>query len=135
MVTKDFSKKTGRCRNCNCETPAVLHLNIAENGAESYTWVCSKCNLRNPFGGDYFIAKEKVLPHFTADQLAQLPVLMRPKEHRCARCGNRDCELHHWAPRAIFGKDECEQWPKDYLCKACHDEWHKKATPELVGQP
>jgi hypothetical protein len=23
--------------------------------------------------------------------------------------------------------------PKDFLCKACHDEWHRKVTPQLVG--
>jgi hypothetical protein len=52
---------------------------------------------------------------------------------RCARCGRRGAEEHHWSPRAIFGKDEAETWPKDFLCKACHDEWHLKVTPQLVG--
>jgi hypothetical protein len=34
----------------------------------------------------------------------------------------------------MFGKAEADQWPKDYLCKACHDQWHRMVTPKLVGK-
>ena len=59
-------------------------------------------------------------------------VVERMVQPRCARCGSRGAEEHHWAPQAIFGKDEANRWPKDFLCKPCHDEWHRLVTPELV---
>ena len=52
---------------------------------------------------------------------------------RCAKCGARGAERHHWAPRAIFGQDAAETWPKDFLCLACHEEWHRLVTPQWVG--
>lgn len=64
----------------------------------------------------------------------ELPVLMPDFTDRCAVCGSRGAERHHWAPKAIFGTNECEQWPKDYLCKKCHDKWHKLVTPQLVKE-
>jgi hypothetical protein len=33
-------------------------------------------------------------------------------------------ELHHWAPKALFG-DEAEVWPQDFLCRSCHIRWHQ----------
>jgi hypothetical protein len=46
-------------------------------------------------------------------------------------CGQLSyCDEHHVAPRAFFG-DECDQWPKLWLCKACHHRWHSKVTPGL----
>lgn len=43
----------------------------------------------------------------------------------CVVCGlHEGTELHHFAPRHIFGWDEAERWPQGYLCKTCHDKWH-----------
>lgn len=44
----------------------------------------------------------------------------------CRVCGAFGTELHHWAPRAIFGPLEAEHWPTDYLCKECHEHWHQR---------
>lgn len=44
----------------------------------------------------------------------------------CARCGAFGTEEHHWAPKELF--EDAEQWPKDYLCKTCHEHWHKVVT-------
>lgn len=41
----------------------------------------------------------------------------------CARCGTRETEQHHWAPRAMF--DDADQWPMSPLCVACHTRWHR----------
>ena len=38
-------------------------------------------------------------------------------------CGGRSIEVHHWAPRSVFGA-ACEHWPTDPLCLAHHREWH-----------
>lgn len=48
----------------------------------------------------------------------------------CARCGSDDSvELHHWAPRHLF--DDADNWPFDYLCRACHQKWHRVVTPSM----
>lgn len=57
-------------------------------------------------------------------EIEALPVIMPDASNRCVRCGKRESELHHWAPKEIFGKDEAETWPKDYLCVPCHILWH-----------
>jgi len=49
----------------------------------------------------------------------------------CVVCGSsKNIEMHHWAPRYLFG-DESNIWPTSYLCKECHDIWHKKVTPKM----
>lgn len=126
-----FTKK-GQCSGCKITVDGVLHRHFRQNGAQDFMWICPRCNRRDPFRTGLFIGKERVQQHLTTEEIEQLPVIVPEFYNRCVRCGSRDCELHHWAPRAIFGKDEAEQWPKDYLCKACHDEWHHKVTPELV---
>jgi len=125
--------KAGFCLLCKTNTTAVLHLRVLQNNAETFVWCCSSCNRFNPFGQrDHFISKEKVQAFLTPEQIAALPVLMPDASNRCARCGDRECELHHWAPKGIFGNDEAEKWPKDYLCKVCHACWHQLVTPQLV---
>lgn len=125
--------KTTFCTNCQCEREVSLHLQICASGAEMFVWVCDTCNLRNPAGDkQYFIPRETVAKHLTDEQIEALPVIM-PEGNgaRCVRCGRRGAELHHWAPKRIFGVKESWQWPTDYLCKMCHDAWHKLVTPEL----
>ncbi len=51
---------------------------------------------------------------------------MPDASNRCVKCGDRKAELHHWAPKEIFGDVEAERWPKDYLCVPCHIAWHEK---------
>lgn len=124
-------KKNGFCRVCKTQTVAVLHQLVQHNGAQTFVWCCSQCQQNNPFGGEYYIAKEKVQSYLTLEQIEKLPVQMFVAEHRCVVCGERTCELHHWAPKGIFGKD-ASLWPTDYLCKIHHDLWHQTVTPQLV---
>lgn len=42
----------------------------------------------------------------------------------CERCGDHGTELHHWAPKALFGVEIADLWPTSYLCRPCHREWH-----------
>lgn len=44
----------------------------------------------------------------------------------CQVCGDFGAEVHHWAPREVFGPVEPDHWPTSYLCRACHEEWHKR---------
>lgn len=123
--------KSGLCSGCGDTSIAVLYRQIHQNGAEAFTWVCLTCKRKAPFGGPVFIAHEKVESYLTEEQLENLPVLVASLYARCQVCGSRGAEEHHWAPKGIFGA-EAERWPKDYLCKACHDRWHRMVTPQLV---
>lgn len=130
---KPFSK-SGLCNNCKITTSFILHIQFFANGSENFLWVCARCNKRNPTGDNkFYIPKETVEAHLTQEQIHDLPVIMPTVYSRCVRCGNRQAELHHWAPKGIFGDDEASQWPQDYLCKDCHDLWHRKVTPQLVN--
>jgi len=45
---------------------------------------------------------------------------------RCERCGAAEgTERHHWAPASVFAED-AGSWPMSYLCRACHQEWHRR---------
>lgn len=129
-----FTKK-GTCHNCKIQTEFILYLQLFANGSENFLWACSRCNQRNPARDpQYYIPAEKVRERLTEAEIVQLPKILPVMYDRCAVCGNRMTERHHWAPRAIFGDKECEQWPMDFLCKDCHDQWHRKVTPQLVDK-
>lgn len=51
----------------------------------------------------------------------------------CDVCGASGAEMHHWAPRYLFG-DDSEKWPKAMLCVPCHRKWHAMVTPRM-GSP
>ena len=126
-------KKAIICAYCQADTMAQLEIQIFGNGSLNFVWVCDGCRRFNPEGtGTLYIPKETVQQHLTPEQIAALPKIMPALETRCAHCGNRATELHHWAPKAIFGAEEAGRWPMDYLCKTCHDLWHYKVTPQLV---
>lgn len=102
-------------------------LRRAANGSLQVTWQCLTCSYRS-----------SALPH---ELLAELGVDIRALPIRedyaglYARCVVRGCEaedveLHHFAPRAIFGAD-AESWPQGYLCVRHHREWGERVTPQL----
>lgn len=123
------------CVNCGVRRKAILHRQFSGNGAVTFLWMCSVCNRKNPDNTRLFIPKEEVEKHFKPEEIESFPTLMPAFCDRCAKCGARGVELHHWAPKGVFGDDEAEGWPKDYLCKACHDEWHLRVTPQLCNKP
>ena len=47
-------------------------------------------------------------------------------------CPGSGEELHHWAPKCLFGPDAAELWPKGYLCRIHHQEWHKRTGTMAV---
>src|SRR5438132_776764 len=80
------------------------------------------------------------LPHDRAyfGSVEDLPVWRdyRDPDHPCEVCGGLGAELHHWAPRAIFGA-EAEEWPTAYLCVRDHNRWHLRMLREAhkLGTP
>jgi hypothetical protein len=122
-----YQFKKAVCNKCNRETTLELIAYMMASGAFHYRWWCNECDWL-AFGGNN-ISKEKLISAGVAlDKLRVIPCADAP---RCVKCGKRGAELHHWLPRAI-DPNNCEYWPKDYLCKTCHDEWHLKVTPYLV---
>jgi hypothetical protein len=125
--------KTRHCPRCNCDTRQEISCQVNANHAEYYGWWCLVCKGWTPSrSGGIWIKKE--LLEDTGVDLSTVRVVENKSAPRCAKCGTRGAELHHWAPQAMFGKAEADQWPKDYLCKACHDQWHRMVTPKLVGK-
>lgn len=126
-------KKPGKCLRCDATTDWLLHRKLFNNASENFVWICSMCRVENPGRShEHWIPKAKVLSVLTPEQADELPVLMSAFRDRCRVCFERGAELHHWAPRAIFGKEESELWPQDYLCRACHTRWHQLVTPGLI---
>lgn len=123
----------GECYRCKAVYPAQLHQIIQDSGAEVFGFFCTRCETQDPFRTGMFIPAEEVKSELTDSEIDQLPFKFRARTSRCAKCGSRNCQLHHWAPRAIFGR-EADDWPTDYLCQACHDKWHEMVTPQLRSQ-
>lgn len=128
-----MTSKLALCVQCKTEVKIVLHKQIFENGTEHYVWVCSICTRKNPRGDrQLFIPKLIVEKALSVAEIEAIPILMEAPVYRCVKCGKRGAELHHWAPKGIFGREEADKWPRDYLCKPCHDKWHLLVTPQLV---
>ena len=51
----------------------------------------------------------------------------------CEHCGAPGVELHHWAPRMVFGA-EADDWPTGDLCPPCHAEWHERMNAWADGK-
>jgi DNA-directed RNA polymerase subunit RPC12/RpoP len=93
----------------------MIGIKIAANGGKHITRFCLDCN--KTFGSSP--------AHFPGWE--ELPVVAdyRTEEHPCEVCGSTETELHHYAPRHIFGIIS-ERYARGYLCKTCHDNWHKE---------
>lgn len=125
--------RIGHCKQCGKKTKLLLHIQLFVNGSENYLWVCDECKTRNPERSQqFYIPSGLVKKHVTEEELKTLPVIPAQFYTRCARCGSRNTEVHHWAPKGLFGEAEAENWPQAYLCKDCHDQWHRMVTPALV---
>jgi hypothetical protein len=67
------------------------------------------------------------IPHERCGELERYPVVRdSSNEVACAVCDQPGAELHHFAPKHIFGAAEAERWPLAYLCFEHHGEWHRR---------
>lgn len=120
------------CQRCARVTRQEISCRVAANGAEHFGWWCLECKWwTESKNGGFWIPKETLIANGV--DLSVMRVVERMEQHRCVVCGARGTEEHHWAPQAIFGKEVADRWPKDFLCKQCHDEWHRLVTPQLVA--
>jgi hypothetical protein len=112
-----------RCVNCNADTKMILHRRQMTSGGFHYCWQCSSCRRMHVANGRTWISASIVSQFLTPEQIDALPIISADEPVNCVKCGSLGAELHHWAPRAIFG-NEADQWPTDYLCLPCHRLWH-----------
>lgn len=122
-------ERTAVCTSCAAETNQVIGKTLTASRAEVFSWFCTTCRkIQQAKRGGYYIPKDEIRAHVESKgaALADIPVLDVKDAPRCERCGQRGAELHHWAPREIFGDSEAELWPKDFLCVTCHLDWHGK---------
>jgi hypothetical protein len=99
------------------------------SGAYHVWYRCKVCQRNVTAPGPYLKKKSPALEGLTPDDL---PVFIdyRANNPPCAVCGAIGTELHHFAPKELFPED-FELWPKSYLCKKHHAEWHNKITIPL----
>jgi hypothetical protein len=117
------------CTLCAEETSQVIGKTLTASRAEVFSWFCTECRkIQQSKHGGYYIPKDEIRSHVEnkGGSLGDIPVFDVKEAPRCERCGRRGAELHHWAPREIFGDEEAELWPKDFLCVTCHLDWHGK---------
>ena len=116
------------CEKCESNSDFLVVKQIIRSGADVYLWWCSICQTSHRSG---FIKKEDVIKNLPiCKSLEDIPLARYDCGERCAKCGVRGTELHHWAPQGLF--DDAESWPKDYLCKKCHNLWHKKINVKMI---
>jgi hypothetical protein len=116
------------CKACNVERECQLVRTIANNGASQVYWMCKICRT-NARGGGVLIPHEKIKAR--GIEIKDIPIEKDYRTDKCAVCGETGTELHHFAPKHLFGSDEAEKWPKTYLCKNHHTMWHRIVTPDM----
>lgn len=119
------------CERCGQMRNARLSRNIIANGTSQVYWYC--ITGKHPIKKNgYYIPHEKIKSiHIDVNNL---PVIENYSDSElCAVCQSPYAELHHTAPRHLFG-DDCEAWPKYYLCPTHHAHWHKLVTPGMYDE-
>jgi hypothetical protein len=115
---------------------ALWHRRVYDNGSIHIEFFCPRCD--RPITRDRYETKghSVTAEWFTAKtglDPEQLPLHRRSlRVHQCYLCRRDDaqCEYHHVAPQAIYGKD-AEKYPVVPLCKGCHDNETKAFTERL----
>lgn len=125
---KTWADYRGELAGLECQVCPTVEITIGKtvmgSGDFHVKAVCPDCGY-NLKGSGQWISK-KVIP---LEILESLPTLDDYKDNLppCAVCGERGVQLHHWAPKELF-PETFEDWPKSYLCKKHHDEWHGIVT-------
>ena len=117
---------TKMCQRCHKEVTASLVRTVVSNGTSQAWW---RCELGHPIDNPRKnIAHDKIKSYGIT--IESIPVDKTYLVETCEVCGAYGVEVHHFAPHHLFG-DECENWPKANLCKACHARWHDIVTPNM----
>jgi len=124
------------CHKCGRETTALLVQDITTSGVSQIYWKCEVCN--KPIDETRRCIPHKTIRDFRFGggqhiNIEKLPIVKDNSQITtpCEVCGKFGVELHHWAPKHLFGDTESEKWPKAWLCRECHAKWHKLVTPNM----
>jgi hypothetical protein len=136
MIPRSPIQKSKECHRCGRVVQADLVRKFIANGEVFFSWWCVECQgyIHPQNGGGLWIEKQKVLNALKTRNIDEedIPIADYSCGVRCARCGLRGTDLHHWAPQALF--QDADRWPTDYLCRNCHGQWHKIIDPKLIKQ-
>lgn len=110
-----FISKACKCGKCNWGIARY----VTAAGHHKYPWYCRQCGKKSNI-------YEPNHPH-----LIFTYVFNESEENACEKCGAFGAELHHWAPKHLFGEVEADKWPQSYLCQPCHATWHNTVTPNM----
>jgi hypothetical protein len=106
-------------RNCPHDSGERMYAQINVNGSTYYFDGCTQCGKPSKPGQWH--------PHLTVNTEEAVVIRdMRVANPPCQVCGGWGTELHHWAPKEIFGPVEADHWPTGYLCRECHERWHAR---------
>lgn len=123
--------KQRHCSICADVTQQQLGRVVGCNNVSHVGWYCCKGLHWSPRVdcGQWLSLQELELLGL---QLEEVQILEEKPKSVCEVCQELGAELHHWAPRALFG-ELCSLWPKSWLCRRCHELWHNKVTPQIFS--
>jgi hypothetical protein len=92
-----------------------------KGGHKTYPYYCGYCGHKSSVIEKKGIVIRKIIA------TGKHPAVLKSSNDMptCFVCGAQGAELHHFAPWHIWG-EECENWPKEYLCVSHHREWHDR---------
>jgi len=107
------------------------------SGATVFPYFCASCGEVFPKFVSKKVAHQYEMENGTLEYVKTRTAKYMEKKQiqiKCEVCKAQEGELHHWAPQYLFGPD-ADDWPKSYLCRACHRKWHDMVTPNMTRQP
>lgn len=119
------------CSRCKTATSQEICCRLNADESQAFGWWCDKCHWWNQRanGSGFWIQKDEL--ERSGVEISTIRVVEILTQPRCAKCGKRGAQQHHWAPKHLF--KDAEDWPKDYLCTDCHRLWHDVVTPNMGG--
>lgn len=117
------------CKRCGSSEVTRFKKRIS-NGSYQVIDQCNWCG-QNARGNGINV------PHREVNNLDALPLLADYSAHapKCEVCGSGNgTELHHFAPRHIFGPVTAERYSQAYLCRDCHTDWHVGIASHNVSE-
>ena len=135
------------CGECSAEKSFLLVSKMNFRAGVMYFWQCETCENTGPrlFSSGKYAGRglnpEGWVSHAAIRVDDFIPLICDetiPHDafEPCRVCNVRHNtnELHHWLPKAIAGLEMAEKWPKDFLCREHHIEWHQFMTPQFHGK-
>lgn len=121
----------GHCERCHRVVSVFLVRRINANGAQAVYRVCTAQGKPHRITRDGRNVAHAHLERWGI-KLEDIPVLEDNAMIGCevSGCRNPGIEMHHIAPRSIWGAD-AENWPMFNLCIAHHQEWHRRTKVAL----